>query len=520
NSGWLNGDPSSDWYGVQVDGNGRVIRLDMYSNNLSGHLPESIRNLSQLTYLNTKQNELTGEIPGSIDNLKSLEWLLLSGVEQKDPNYSSDTYPGKKNEATNSFSGSIPYIGHLVNLQVLEIANQPNFENTPVPEEIGDLKELWFLSLQRNLHSGGVPASFANLTKMRHLHLHYNKLSEPLPDIFGGWTNAEYVRLGENQIPGEIPSSVGKMVNLRVLMFGRNELTGSIPPALLDGSLSRLHTVTLEWNNLTGSIPPIKTNLTVLTLDGNNLSGILPDMSSASRLINFGLGWNNLEGEFPDMSHAYQLRYIRATANNFTGPLPALHTNNSKLSRLWFQGNNFSGPIDPSIAEAVKNGRDPFFIVNISNNRFCQEDLKNLKKDINALDKVSEFNYHNQNEPICGAISNNKTAQMANASAPESPASDATPEPEPLPVQTGLNQNYPNPFNPTTQIEYTLSDIQTVSLKVYDMAGRQVAVLADGLKQAGSHTATFDAGSLASGVYFYRFITNTQVYTRKMTLVK
>lgn len=86
--------------------------------------------------------------------------------------------------------------------------------------------------------------------------------------------------------------------------------------------------------------------------------------------------------------------------------------------------------------------------------------------------------------------------------------------------QTGLSQNYPNPFNPTTQIEFSLASIQDVSLKVYDMAGRQVATLVDGLKQAGRHSVTFDAGRLASGIYIYRFVSDTHQYTRKMSLVK
>ncbi|WP_340106965.1 T9SS type A sorting domain-containing protein, partial [Rhodohalobacter sp. 8-1] len=89
-----------------------------------------------------------------------------------------------------------------------------------------------------------------------------------------------------------------------------------------------------------------------------------------------------------------------------------------------------------------------------------------------------------------------------------------------LPIRTGLNQNYPNPFNPSTQIEYTLTDMQRVSLRVYDMAGRQIAVLADGVKHAGRHMATFSAKNLASGIYFYRLITDSKVYTKKMTLVK
>ncbi|REL23932.1 T9SS C-terminal target domain-containing protein [Rhodohalobacter sp. SW132] len=88
------------------------------------------------------------------------------------------------------------------------------------------------------------------------------------------------------------------------------------------------------------------------------------------------------------------------------------------------------------------------------------------------------------------------------------------------PLETGLSQNYPNPFNPSTQIEFTLSEITNVSLRVYDLAGRQVAVLAEGVRQSGSHTITFRADHLSSGVYFYRFVTDKQSFTKKMTLIK
>ena len=93
-------------------------------------------------------------------------------------------------------------------------------------------------------------------------------------------------------------------------------------------------------------------------------------------------------------------------------------------------------------------------------------------------------------------------------------------EPDERAAVTDLYQNYPNPFNPTTQIEFTLSNVEKVSLRVYDLAGREVAKLADGVLQAGRHAVTFDASNLASGVYFYRFITDTKQFTRKMTLVK
>uniref|UniRef100_UPI000E367709 T9SS type A sorting domain-containing protein n=1 Tax=Rhodohalobacter sp. SW132 TaxID=2293433 RepID=UPI000E367709 len=88
------------------------------------------------------------------------------------------------------------------------------------------------------------------------------------------------------------------------------------------------------------------------------------------------------------------------------------------------------------------------------------------------------------------------------------------------PLETAIEQNYPNPFNPSTQIEFTLSELQNVTLSVYDMAGRQVAVLVDGMRQAGRHSASFHADHMASGVYFYRLVTETQSFTMKMTLLK
>ena len=83
-------------------------------------------------------------------------------------------------------------------------------------------------------------------------------------------------------------------------------------------------------------------------------------------------------------------------------------------------------------------------------------------------------------------------------------------EPDERAFTTDLYQNYPNPFNPSTKIEFSLSSVQNVSLKVYDLAGREVAKLADDIMRAGHHSLTFNAGSLASGIYFYRFVTDSQ----------
>ncbi|OYV86898.1 MAG: hypothetical protein B7Z63_03285 [Ignavibacteriae bacterium 37-53-5] len=90
----------------------------------------------------------------------------------------------------------------------------------------------------------------------------------------------------------------------------------------------------------------------------------------------------------------------------------------------------------------------------------------------------------------------------------------------PSPRRFALMQNYPNPFNPTTVISYKLSAFSSVTLKVYDILGREVATLVNGRESAGSHSVTFDGSRLASGVYFYRLEAGASSDTKKLILVR
>ena len=83
-----------------------------------------------------------------------------------------------------------------------------------------------------------------------------------------------------------------------------------------------------------------------------------------------------------------------------------------------------------------------------------------------------------------------------------------------------LAQNYPNPFNPTTVINYQLLKSGLVKLKVYDILGREVASLVNGVQQAGVHSIEFDGSRLASGTYFYRLQADGFVSTKKMLIIK
>jgi len=92
--------------------------------------------------------------------------------------------------------------------------------------------------------------------------------------------------------------------------------------------------------------------------------------------------------------------------------------------------------------------------------------------------------------------------------------------PEILTDDFHLGQNYPNPFNPTTSIQYAIGSRQFISLKVYDILGKEVATLVNKEKPAGEHKIEFDAGNLSSGIYFYRLIAEKYIETKKMILKK
>jgi len=89
-----------------------------------------------------------------------------------------------------------------------------------------------------------------------------------------------------------------------------------------------------------------------------------------------------------------------------------------------------------------------------------------------------------------------------------------------VPKEFQLQQNYPNPFNPTTTIEFALPKQSSVTLKLFDILGREVATLVDAELESGVHKINFDGQDLASGIYFYRIHAEGFLKTKKLMLLK
>jgi hypothetical protein len=89
-----------------------------------------------------------------------------------------------------------------------------------------------------------------------------------------------------------------------------------------------------------------------------------------------------------------------------------------------------------------------------------------------------------------------------------------------VPKKFDLSQNYPNPFNPVTKINFDIPENGLVTLKVYDILGKEVASLVNETREAGYYTVAFDASKMSSGVYFYRLSLNGFSSVKRMAVIK
>ena len=336
NSGWLTDTPMSQWHGVVTDKTGRVTRLVLEENRLSGEIPAELGRLSNLTAFYLGGNQLGGEIPVELGSLSDLTLLSFWG---------------------NHLTGEIPAeLGGLSDLTLVELwGNQLSGE---IPGELGGLSGLTLLYLHTNQLSGNIPAELSRLTNLIHLSLHTNQLSGEIPQELGGLSDLTGLYLGGNQLGGEIPQELGRLTNLGGLSLGHNRLSGEIPAEL--GRLTNLTALYLEGNQLGGEIPSelgSLTNLGKLALNANQLTGEIPvELGSLTSLTALYLRGNQLGGEIPvELGGLTMLVGLDLSDNQLTGMIPEELGNLTNLTDLELSPNRLTGCIPAGLRSAANS---------------------------------------------------------------------------------------------------------------------------------------------------------------------
>ncbi|WP_437400077.1 leucine-rich repeat domain-containing protein [Flagellimonas lutimaris] len=289
NTNWNTAAPLNTWYGVTTDSNGCVIEIDLNPTNTAGG-----------------NNGLTGTLPDEL--------------------------------------------GYLLNLQFLDLTHQ-NIMG-PIPNTLGNLRELRWLEMDNNQLTGPIPGTFGYLTNMEFLSIRSNQLTGPLPDEIGNMSALGYLILDGNQISGEIPVSIGNLSNLEIVWLFENEFTGAIPSSIQN--LGQLSQLLLNDNQLSGEIPDIWTslpNMVGIWLDNNMLTGeIPPSIFQLSQLEQLALQDNQLSGIISsDFQYLTSLVSLYVGNNNFTGEIPAELGTISTLENLGIYQTQISGEIPPEL---------------------------------------------------------------------------------------------------------------------------------------------------------------------------
>ena len=324
---WLSAADVGTWYGVTVGTDGRVTRLRLASNNLSGRIPPELGSLASLQSLWLSHNDLSGRIPAELGNLSLLAELFLHN---------------------NRLSGGIPSeLGRLSSL--VRLIFDSNDLSGRIPPELGTLSSLTQLVLSRNGLTGTIPTELTNLA-VEELSLAFNDLSGPIPPGLGSIRSLKRLLLVANHLTGPIPPGLGQLASLERLYLNRNSLSGPIPSEL--GNLASLELLALSRNELSGPIPPELGNLASLQrlwLYSNELSGpIPPELGNLPGLELLRVESNNLQGPVPAELGRLSALNVLALSNNagLSGELPSSFTGLRALEELLAGGTGLCAPSD------------------------------------------------------------------------------------------------------------------------------------------------------------------------------
>ncbi|KAG4197778.1 hypothetical protein ERO13_A05G046000v2 [Gossypium hirsutum] len=336
-------------------------------NNLSGQIPEEIGMLTSLNHLDLVYNNLTSEIPSSLGNLSDLQYLFLYQnkltVLQLWSNRLSGEIPeslGKNNNltildlSTNNLTGRIPD-GLCSSGRLFKLILFSNSLESAIPKNLSTCTSLQRVRLQKNRLSGELSSEFTKLPLVYFLDVSNNDLSGNIGDQEWDIPALEMLSLAGNRFSGRLPNSFGSQ-KIEDLDLSGNGFSGTIPRSF--GSLTELMQFSLSGNKLIGEIPKELSSckkLVSLDLSHNQLSGQIPSgFAEMPVLSQLDLSDNQLSGEVPpQLGKMESLIQVNVSHNHLHGSLPStgafLAINSSAVS-----GNDLCGGAETSALPPCK----------------------------------------------------------------------------------------------------------------------------------------------------------------------
>ncbi|KAK6947670.1 Leucine-rich repeat-containing N-terminal, plant-type [Dillenia turbinata] len=313
-----------------------LIGFDFSYNNLIGEFPQELCEMPILVYLSLGSNSLSGILEEKIARCQSLEHLDLG---------------------SNMFSGSIPF--GVLGLQNISYFNLSCNEFQGEISELGSCGTgLSTFDVSGNELDGEIPASISNCKNLRYLDLGFNRLNGSIPVEIASLVNLNVIRLCDNSIEGSIPAGFGGIEQLAILDFHNLKLVGEMPN---DISKCRfLLKLDVSGNALQGEIPSNLYNITyleVLDLHQNQLSGSIPSsLGNLTGLQYLDLSHNSLSGSIPSsLGNLKRLTYFNVSYNNLSGAIPQVPVIQSFNSTAYFHNAGLCGlPLDTPCSSTQK----------------------------------------------------------------------------------------------------------------------------------------------------------------------
>ncbi len=557
----------------------QLVELDISHNLITGTLPD-LSHISSLTQI--RMNHLPLD-PGPVwpwlydmrEQLIEL-YMMNSNRTESVPLWLAEemielthlglgeVMPGLEN----GLGSKLPDMTSLLNLTTLKVYGR--YWEGPIPEWLGQMPQLESLSLRQCSFSGDFPGFLANISQhvsFRNcpyitggIPVHFESFtghslimenspaliddSDYIPHIAG---DDYYTAVPNRMTVGPLPEWLVNL-NLTTLVLNNVGVTGSILSASDFHQLKDLEVLDLSNNQIEGNLPHLgDLKLRYFDISNTNLNitsfpSWLNSSEVGSRMIHLGLGELGIEGEIPWwIGVLNQLETLALNDNNLSGPIPTSMSLLKSLDSLNLANNNLSGDVPDWLYELAvpdTETRGMAALVLSGNNDLTGQVSKELihasRMRVLMFDGTDmwypdDSEIHHWLENVITQRGNDFFPPKYNNVSISFLNSIQNPGNSDIPSNGFfLEQNYPNPFNPLTTIVYHLPFRSEVTIKVFDVTGREVALLLDETVDSGTHSIDFISGSLASGIYFYRlqarFTNGTDrdhfVQTRSLLLIK